>query len=45
VVDEVDDSASLDLYDVYVENCGSVSTLGVTEWFAMGQIVPELHLD
>jgi hypothetical protein len=37
--DEADDSVSLD-----VESCGSVSTPGVTELFAMEKNDPKLHL-
>jgi hypothetical protein len=44
MANEADDSGSLDLFNAYVENCGSASTLGVTELFAMGKIGPELHL-
>jgi hypothetical protein len=35
VADEADHHVSPDLFDV--ESCGSVSTLGVTELFAMGK--------
>jgi hypothetical protein len=35
LADEADCCGSLNLFDVYVESCRSVSTLGVTELFAM----------
>jgi hypothetical protein len=35
VAGEEDGSGSLDLFEVDVESCGSVATLGVTELFVM----------